>query len=81
MELYDGNVAQIRDDHYIFYYLIYHIKSAGLLEKYKEKLFTLDYIMAKLAACGPNDMAEDLKLYRNDLEKVRTPNRNERVFP
>lgn len=54
-----------KNDNYIFYYIGYHLKRAGVAfhDLFKSLYFDLPFLEAKLRVCGPADLIQDYKTY------------------
>ncbi|CAH1401984.1 unnamed protein product [Nezara viridula] len=56
-----------KNDNYIFYYIGYHLKKAGVAfhHYFNNLYFDLPFLEAKLRVCGPADLIQDYKNYKS----------------
>lgn len=54
-----------KNDNYIFFYIGYHLRKAGVdfHDLFKTLYFDLPFLEAKLRVCGPADLIQDYKTY------------------
>lgn len=58
-----------KDDNYIFYYIGYHLKKAGMDDLFSQIYFDLEFIEVKLRVTGPADLLRDFNKYKSLISK------------